>query len=348
MGSVKDLDIIRDPTERREGLGKFVFSDRYSVFDWGEMPDRILNKGAALCMIAAYLFEQAKRLDIATHYQGIADQKRGLIDTSRIFQPTNTMLVKLVRVVRPEFKEGKYDYAAFQEDLDHFLIPLEIIYRNQLLPGSRVFSRLDSGVVTLRQLGLDHRPESGEKLDPPILDVSTKLESEDRYLNWEEAQQISGLSDLELKEVKKTLREVNDLITYTAEKAGLVNLDGKIELAYDPQGRLMVVDVFGTPDECRFTFDGVHVSKEVAREFYKKTAWCEAVSRAKEEVKKQGSTDWKTLCTETPPPLPLELRETISQMYTSIANAFLERRLFDSPPLEEVVRKYQKWEKGKV
>src|SRR3989344_4888575 len=332
MGSVKDLEIIRDPTERREGLGKFVFSDRYSVFDWGEMPDLIPNKGEALCMIAAYLFEQAKRLDLATHYQGIADQKRGLIDSSRSFQPINTMLVKLVRVIRPEFKEGSYDYTAFQDDLYNFLIPLEIIYRNQLLSGSRVFSKLDSG----------------EKLEPPILDLSTKLEREDRYLSWDEAQQISGLSDLEMGEVKTTLGEVNELITYTAEKAGLVNVDGKIELAYDPQGRLIIVDVIGTPDECRFTFEGVQVSKEVAREFYKKTAWYEAVLKAKEQAKQEGKIDWKVLCRETPPSLPLELREIISQMYTSIANAFLERNLFDSPRLEEVVKNYQRWEKGKV
>ena len=312
------------------------------------MPDQIPNKGTALCMVAAYLFEQAKRLNLATHYQGIADQKRGLIDSSRSFQPINTMLVKLVRVIRPEFKEGSYDYTAFQDDLYNFLIPLEIIYRNQLLSGSRVFSKLDSGEITLQQLGLDHRPEPGEKLEPPILDLSTKLEREDRYLSWDEAQQISGLSDLEMGEVKTTLGEVNELITYTAEKAGLVNVDGKIELAYDPQGRLIIVDVIGTPDECRFTFEGVQVSKEVAREFYKKTAWYEAVLKAKEQAKQEGKIDWKVLCRETPPSLPLELREIISQMYTSIANAFLERNLFDSPRLEEVVKNYQRWEKGKV
>lgn len=255
-------------------------------------------------------------------------------------------IVKLVRVIRPEFQGGKYNYAAFQQERYNLLIPLEIIYRNQLLPDSRVFSRLDSGVVTLQELGLDYYPGPGEKLDPPILDVSTKLESEDRYLSWEEAQQISGLSNMEMDEIRTTLEKVNDLITYTAEKAGLVNLDGKIELAYDPQGRLMVVDVMGTPDECRFTFNGVHVSKEVAREFYRKTAWYEAVLKAKEEAKKQGSTDWKALCTEQPPPLPSELRETISQIYASTANAFLERKLFDSPPLEELVRKYQKWKKS--
>ena len=47
MGSVKDLIVIEEPTEK-PGTGRFVFSDRYSVFDYGEMPDKIENKGRSL------------------------------------------------------------------------------------------------------------------------------------------------------------------------------------------------------------------------------------------------------------------------------------------------------------
>lgn len=39
MGSVKDLKILKKPAENSLGVVRFVFSDRYSVFDWGEMPD---------------------------------------------------------------------------------------------------------------------------------------------------------------------------------------------------------------------------------------------------------------------------------------------------------------------
>ena len=55
MGSVKDLTVINAPSETQAGLGRFAFSDRYSVFDWGEMPDHIDGKGAALCVIGAHL-----------------------------------------------------------------------------------------------------------------------------------------------------------------------------------------------------------------------------------------------------------------------------------------------------
>ncbi|MFZ8802535.1 MAG: phosphoribosylaminoimidazolesuccinocarboxamide synthase, partial [Candidatus Calescibacterium sp.] len=45
MGSVKDLVIIENPQGEKSGVGKFIFSDRFSVFDWGSMPDTIPNKG---------------------------------------------------------------------------------------------------------------------------------------------------------------------------------------------------------------------------------------------------------------------------------------------------------------
>jgi len=41
VGSVKDLLILEEAQNNKPGLGRFVFSDRYSVFDWGEMPDHI-------------------------------------------------------------------------------------------------------------------------------------------------------------------------------------------------------------------------------------------------------------------------------------------------------------------
>ena len=55
------------------GVGRFRFSDRYSVFDWGEMPDHIDGKGAALCLMGAYCFEQLEQKGVKTHYRGLVD-----------------------------------------------------------------------------------------------------------------------------------------------------------------------------------------------------------------------------------------------------------------------------------
>jgi phosphoribosylaminoimidazole-succinocarboxamide synthase len=168
--------------------------------------------------------------------------------------------------------------------LKNCLIPLEIIYRNGLPEGSSVFKRLAQGKITLKDLGLDHEPKPGETLEKPIFDVSTKLEETDRYVTWREAQKIAGLTDKELSDVKAVLLKADQTITKAASNAGLKNEDGKIELAFDEGRKLMIVDVVGTLDECRFTYNGVHVSKEVARQFYKKTAWYADLEQAKKEA----------------------------------------------------------------
>ncbi|MFH1786239.1 MAG: phosphoribosylaminoimidazolesuccinocarboxamide synthase [archaeon] len=341
MGSVKDLQILKKPTKGKMGVGRFVFSDRYSVFDWGEMPDHIPNKGAALCIMGSFCFEEIERRGIKTHYKGLVGKDGKPHRLDELEEPSNVMEVSIVNVIRPPFKGGRYDYSAYTPKLENFLIPLEVIYRNRLPEGSSVFKRLERGDTTYQALGLDHYPKPGAVLDNPIFDVSTKLEVRDRYMTWEEAQEISCMSDAELGELKGVLRKANGLITEIGATADLVNEDGKIELAYGPMRELMLVDILGTLDECRFTYNGLPVSKEVARKFYRKTAWYSDVEKAKNAAEEKKVTDWKALCRSKPPKLHPELKRIIGQMYTSTANAFLGRDVFDSPKLKEVVRTYK-------
>ncbi|MEM3357068.1 MAG: phosphoribosylaminoimidazolesuccinocarboxamide synthase [Candidatus Bathyarchaeia archaeon] len=339
MGSVKDLEVVKKPTKARMGIGRFHFSDRYSVFDWGEMPDIIEGKGAALCLMGAYCFERLKEKGVKTHYRGLVDKNGRVLRFDELKEPTNIMEFNLVNIYKPKahVEKGKlkYDYSVFTPRLRNFLIPLEIIYRNGLPEGSSVFKRLEAGLVTLEELGLDHYPKAGERLAKPIFDVSTKLEQSDRYVSWKEAQQIAGLTDSELEEVKSVLLKVDETITETASKAGLVNEDGKIELAFDPQRRLMVADVIGTLDECRFTYEGLHVSKEIARIYYRRTEWAREV----EEAKKKGIEDWKSLVKAKPPKLDPKLKTTISQMYMAATNEITGKKLFDVPKLAELIKR---------
>ena len=214
-------------------------------------------------------------------------------------QPSSIMEVDVVNVYKPKTSVVNnkiiHDYSIYTSKLKNCLIPLEIIYRNGLPEGSSVFKRLDQGKITLKDLGLDHYPKPGEQLAKPIFDVSTKLEETDRYVTWQEAQKIAGLTDPELADLKGVLQKADETITEVASKAGLKNEDGKIELAFDNQRKLMVVDVVGTLDECRFTYGGVHVSKEVARQFYKKTSWYADLEQAKKDGEAKGIQDWKSL-----------------------------------------------------
>jgi phosphoribosylaminoimidazole-succinocarboxamide synthase len=347
MGSVKDLQVTKKPTPTAMGIGRFHFSDRYSVFDWGEMPDHIDGKGAALCLMGAYCFEQLEEIGVKTHYRGLVDATGKAVKTNNLKQPSNIMEVCLVNVYKPKTSvvKGKiqHDYSIYTPNLKNCLIPLEIIYRNGLPEGSSVFKRLEQGKVTLKDLGLDHYPRPGENLAKPIFDVSTKLEETDRYVTWQEAQKIAGLTDQELADVKAVLLKADDTITQVASEAGLKNEDGKIELAFNDKRKLMLVDVVGTLDECRFTYDGVHISKEVARQFYKKTSWYMDLEQAKKAAEAKGIQDWKSLCKSQPPKLDAQLKTVISEMYMAAANEMTNRKMFDTPKLAKVINAYKEY-----
>jgi phosphoribosylaminoimidazole-succinocarboxamide synthase len=349
MGSVKDLKVIQKPTRDVMGIGRFHFSDRYSVFDWGEMPDHLEGKGAALCLMGAYYFEKLEVRGVRTHYRGLADETGKVVRFKELKRPTSIMEVNLVNVHKPQTRksQGKleYDYSLYTSELKNYLIPLEIIYRNGLPEGSSVFKRLEQRKVTTKDLGLDHYPEPGEHLAKPIFDVSTKLEETDRYVTWEEAKQIAGLTSQETVSIKTVLSKVNKVISKIASRAGLENEDGKIELAFDNERRLMVVDVVGTLDECRFTYDGVHVSKEIARQFYKKTGWYRDVEEAKKTAETRGVKDWKALCKSQPPKLDEQLKTIISEMYMAAANEIIERKMFAVSSLADIVKKYRIYSK---
>ena len=135
------------------------------------------------------------------------------------------MEVSLVNVYEPKTSvvNGKllHDYSMYTSNLKNCLIPLEIIYRNGLPEGSSVFKRLEQGKIKPADLGLNHYPQPGEQFSKPIFDVSTKLEETDRYLTWQEAQKMAGLTEQELEKIKAVLLDVDESINELASKAGL-------------------------------------------------------------------------------------------------------------------------------
>ncbi len=324
MGSVKDLVVIKEPADT-PGVGRFLFSDRYSVFDYGEMPDKIDDKGKALCTVSAYFFERLDEEGIKTHYIGLVEDGE-VKNFDEIESPVNVMEIKLVRVVKP----ANGDYSIFKSLTGNFLIPLEIIYRNSIPEGSSLLRRIERGKVKPQDFGLD-RVEPNMKLEKPIVDFSTKLEDVDRYLSYNEAKEMAGLADEEFDRLKELVIEVDGLITKEVGKAGLENEDGKIEVAFDESRNFMVVDAVGTPDECRFSMNGFEVSKELLRKYYRKTEWYERVKAYK------GKEGWRE-AVGTPPKLPDDVREGVSNLYRAFCNEVTGKKLFDAPKLKDVIR----------
>jgi len=313
MGSVKDLSVQKSATETEAGTGVFKFTDDYSVFDYGKMPDIIPNKGEALCRMAAYNFEQLAKLGIKSHYKKLVSG--------------NEMEVGLVRVLFPQKGELK-------PGMNNYLVPLEVIFRNSLPDGSSVFKRLENGSLTLDDLGLEEMPQPGHKFEKAFIDVSTKLEPTDRYLSWDEAMDMSKISEDQLYELKETALNINDFISEKAESIGLEHADGKVEFGLTPKNELILIDVCGTLDENRFLWNGIHMSKQVARDYYNTTPWVKEL----EDAKKNGveKVNWSA-----PEPLPADLKEIISNMYKSVCEAWIGKKIWKAPTIEETMNQYK-------
>lgn len=327
MGSVKDLEVVVPPEEQRMGVGRFHFSERYSVFDWGEMPDRFSGRGKALCAMAAYFFERMAEAGIRTHYLGV---EQGL-SLKEVSYPPSTMTVQLVRVIVPPREGDRYDYQPYQRLSGNYLLPLEVIYRFFLPPGASVFKRLEKGWLRPQDLGVEE-VHPGMLLPRPFIDFSTKLEAGgDRYLDPFESREVAGLKEQEFEELKRITLAVSALIKKEFEGLGIQVEDGKLEFALTPERQLMVVDVAGTPDECRLSWEGIPLSKELLREYYRRTPWYQRV----EEEKGRGSA-WREKV-PPPPPLPREWKEGFQDLCMALANALVKRELFPGKELAAVI-----------
>ncbi|WP_336330605.1 MULTISPECIES: phosphoribosylaminoimidazolesuccinocarboxamide synthase [unclassified Haloarcula] len=338
MTSVKEFRVDEPATAEDLGRGAFVFTDDYSVFDWGKMPDQIPDKGASLCTMGAYNFQLLEENHVPTHYEGVrlpdSDEVLDLGEALSADAAPEEMVIELTQVPDLPFEDGRYDYDAYHGAADeNYLIPLEIVFRNRVGVGSSLRSRTEPA-----DHGLDYDtwPEEVVDLDEPIVEFSTKYEEQDRYLDREAADRIAGTASID--RLEELARAVNHIVTQQAAEADLVHEDGKIEcLYYD--GEIRVADVVGTFDENRFSYEGQQVSKEVIRQYHKRTQseWVEAVSEAKQQADAEGVADWKSLCDESPQSLDESVIQVARDLYCAGTNAYVGGDVFDAPSLDEAV-----------
>ncbi|GAB4015579.1 MAG: phosphoribosylaminoimidazolesuccinocarboxamide synthase [Bdellovibrio sp.] len=366
LGSVKDLYQTAD-----EKL-IFLFSDRYSVFDWGEMPDHLVGKGVALTRIAHLFFDQFRK---AEFWQNLSFHPSTLLEEFRLngakhhyYFPVlengeegnykdniRGLKVEPVQVLRPPYNEAKneYDYSQYIKKPQNCLVPLEMIFRFGLTPGSSIFDRLDNQHY-LSELGYSKEQlTTSAHFSSPLLEFSTKLESRDRYLTYSEAKVISGCDDSEWVRMNETIELFATGIQYIFSNIGITLVDGKIEMAFyqkNSERHFMLVDSIG-PDELRLHFEGHELSKECLRTFYRKDPWFAATKEAKNIADQQGRRDWKTICREIYPPgpqhLPQELKTAIEMLYRTIARElYLKYYATDIDPSAWDLKKLTKQLKG--
>lgn len=345
-GSVKD--ILANSESAEELL--FHFSDRYSIYDWGEMPDLLPGKGEALACMAQMLykalgnplswkhwnlpehmresfnmismFEKLKHHGVPHHMLGFCGPLGSELKADEV---SPYLKVKKVHVERPNFKGGKYDYSAYKKAFTNTLVPLEIVFRFGAPEGSSVFKRA-SDAKYREEVGLKSTPKPGVMFERPVIEFFTKLETTDRYLTYSQAREVAGLSTGELER----LISFTTLIAYRLKdyfyEAGLNLWDGKIEVAYsdkhDSGRHFMLVDSVG-PDELRLDYEGIPMSKELLRSFYRRSEWFDSLEKAKSEAKAKGEKNWKSLLPAEMKPAPLtdSQRELAIALYPTIALA---------------------------
>ncbi len=289
IGSSKNV-ILRD-----ELHGEFEFTDRYSIFDWGEMPDLLSGKGEALALMAKIFFDELARRDVRHHAGDLLGKNR--------------LAIRPVQVLWPHKQGNSFDYSAYQDKPKNALVPLEVIFRLGAPKGSSILAR---------------RPDLKEnaRFDKPIIEFTTKLEDEDRALTWDEAATIAALTSGELQQLADLTAQVAFELSAMLEKVGVELWDGKLEWAWDESRSFLLVDAIGL-DELRVSYRGLPLSKEFLRQHYRSTPWFADLTRAKAEALKTGA-DFKEIClrefSSAPAPLPVGVKHSAQLLYTAFAN----------------------------
>lgn len=292
-GSVKRILVTDPPSPERLGRGIMVFSDSFSVFDFGEMPQSIPYKSRALKSQSLYWFHKLEAEGIPTHLIRDLDE--------------SSFEIKLGHRLRfQELAESSLPGCC--------LIPLELIFRNYILPYSSARQRLDQLGVSYTQLS------SGLiKLDQPVVEFFSKGEkgAGDEYLSrsWVESKLGPELT----QQMEALAHRVNQIITQDLEPKGIIHLDGKIELL-KYRDQLMIADAVGTLDENRFLYRGYDLSKQLLRDYYASTPWYKQWQAAKSSGKMVQ-----------PPRLPQDFIQLVSRIYAAMTYR-ITGQLWESPP----------------
>ena len=333
----------------------FEYSDRYSVFDWGEMPDQLTDKGKALSIMGKSFFrylenpknwtelfndpkiqetfnqDYLKKLSTSDLYKKYCanglNHHAVLSDES---YPWNSpfLKVKNISIIQPTINsdDQSYDYYQYQDKPVNCLVPLEVIFRMGLARGNSLSKRLGASEADWKKFGFDKIPSEGSMLSTPVIDFSTKLERGDRYLEYTEAKKIAGLSENEWDELHQMTHLIALNLFSFHQKLNLELWDGKIEVAFiqnaDGSRSFMLVDSVGI-DELRLLYKGKSFSKEFLRETYKGSPWYENLENAKKESLLSGA-DFKDVCIRhyksSPEPLEPKVLERAIAVYKSYCN----------------------------
>jgi phosphoribosylamine--glycine ligase len=352
-GSVKNLrgPLSGLPSGRADIV--FEFTNDFSVFDWGKMPDPIPGKGDALLGLASHIFRELMHPSSWKGFFRTAEAETFLANAPSKFAnylpelrrelesigmracfrgvyqgPTGPegLIVERLDILPPkEVHEGtsiRFDYSGVATNTPGALIPLEVVFRHALTDKSSFFERNPN--TTLKP---------GHRFAIPLIECFTKLEPTDRFIETEaEARTVGRINDatrLEL-ELRSTLLSL--WLKRECAVRDLELIDGKFEWGLDREGRVMLADAIG-PDELRLieTRKGFHadpadptkparLSKEFLREYYRDGAWFREITDLKKSADLQPG--WQKTVKAEVPRLPREALVRATALYRSLERRF--------------------------
>ncbi len=260
QGKVKQVWSTEDPD-----LLEFRFTNQISVFDQ-IIPSLIPRKGETLNRTTAHWFKLVEEAGICgTHLVEVNAPDR--------------CLVRKVEVIK--------EPGMVPRDAEWVFVPLEFIIRHYL--AGSAWRRFQRGDIDPSVLGIEGEATYGMKLPNPLVEVTTKFEAYDRFVDREEALAISNITDEEFDSIIRAALAVDEIIESEAAKNGLIHVDGKKEFALGPGRKVVLVDTFGTLDEDRWwdakayaEGDCVELSKEFVRQHYVDTGHQAALQEARD------------------------------------------------------------------
>ena len=286
QGKVKQVWSTNDPD-----IYEFRFTDQISVFDQ-IIPSLIPRKGETLNRTTAHWFKLV--------------EEEGICGTHLIeLNAPDRCLVRRVDVIK--------EPGMVPRDAEWVFVPLEFIVRHYL--AGSAWRRFQRGELTAEQLGIEDEAVYGQRLNKPLVEVTTKFEAYDRFVDRKEALQISNITDEEFDSIIEACLKIDAVIEREAAKNGLIHVDGKKEFALGPGRKVVLVDTFGTLDEDRWwdaekyaEGEQVELSKEFVRTHYINTGHQAELESARNEDREDPPI----------PALPEEIIQQTADLYSSM------------------------------
>lgn len=332
-GSVKR---VWQPTYRADCLW-FEFTDDYSVFDWGKMPDTIANKGKALTLIGAAFFERFSQPEL---WEKLPQMSFGTIDTDwlkaawswaefsefrkngprshfkgltnpdgqrlTIVEAAWTASPVYMEVLRAEVNHPS-PAVVLGQTVYHYESKVSKVKAPKLIPLEVVFRFGMPSGSSLKER-LDKDPDYMRVLGLETLPLEGKMF--DRPV-------LEFFTKLEPKDRLLSVQEALLISGLTprqfeslARRATLYAL--ALFAEFSKKGielwdgkfefildgeEILLADSIG-PDELRLLVGAHQLSKEMIRQVYRDSKWAKSLKEAQKIAANRQQHDWKTICKE--------------------------------------------------